>query len=115
MVKKTGIFLIIIGFTLPLILLMFFGDNWVPAKQVGIIYSIMNSELKLFSYEVESDNENGATTWGDLEKNKESNDRFAYLDVTKDKIASIPFRYVAGTGLIFIILGTSIIIKELTL
>jgi hypothetical protein len=109
--KKVGITLIILGFLIPLILLLFFGDNWVPEKQVGIIYSIINSDLSLFKYKKDKiirleDSE--GITWDDFTLIEEE----GYITKKTYEKYSISFRYVAGLGLISIILGSLIIIRE---
>lgn len=100
-IKKLGYILIILGVFLPLLLLMFFGDDWYPAKQSGIIYSILNSKIVFVEEEKHPIKFYGKTKV-DL----------SYLDVDE---VSISFRYLAGSGLIFILIGSAILIKELEL
>ena len=111
MVKKIGAALIISGFLIPLILLLFFGDNWVPTNQLGIIFSIMNTDLKFYESEYLNQinkNKKYDTDIFDLplyskeDKEKDKEERF-----------TIPFRYAVGGGLISIVLGSFIFIKEM--
>ena len=105
MVKKIGAALIISGFLIPLILLLFFGDNWVPTNQLGIIFSIMNTDLKFYESEyLNKINENKEYDVFDLELHAEKN---------KEERFTIPFRYFVGSGLISIVLGSFIFIKEM--
>lgn len=97
--KKVGYILIILGIFLPLLLLMFYGENWVPSKQAGIIYSIMNAQI---TYENE-----------DYKKLEKDNDRFSYLSYPNAKKYTIQFRHAVGSGLISIVLGGFILIKEM--
>ena len=101
MIKKIGAALIISGFLIPLILLLFFGDNWVPTNQLGIIFSIMNADLKFYESEY-------------LNKTKENKyDLKRYSEKEKEERFTIPFRYAVGGGLISIISGGFILIKEM--
>jgi len=101
--KKIGAALIISGFLIPLILLLFFGVRWLPSRQSGIIFSIMNADLKFYESEY-------------LNKTKENKyDLERYSEKEKEERFTIPFRYAVGGGLIFIFLGGSILIKEMKL
>jgi len=111
--KKIGMILIIIGLVGPIILLMFFGENWFPAGNVGIVSSIIHSELVF----VENTDKNEDTTkinmpdWG--EDNPTENEMSDFEEYNF-KI-SITFRYVLGLGLVSILLGSIILIKEFNL
>ncbi|PTV94429.1 hypothetical protein C8C76_1323 [Halanaerobium saccharolyticum] len=103
-----GAALIISGFLIPLILLLFFGNDWVSVKQVGIIYNIMNADLRFY----ESEYLNKIEQDGYVDIKKMNYEGKIYIDWEKtseeykeDKY-TIPFRYAAGSGLISIILGS---------
>jgi hypothetical protein len=95
--KKIGVFLIVGGLMIPLLLLLFFGNNWVPSKKVGLLYSIMNAEI---TYKNE-----------EYKKMEKSNERFGFLNYVNAVKYTIPFRYLAGGGLIFICIGGFIFIR----
>jgi len=119
---KTGIILIIAGIIIPLVMFLFWGDRYVP--QAGLIYNMKNSKLVFKEgYKSSKKNKTGLPTqeiledWAsedeDIKEDKgkyEEPDEYTF-EFSEEK--SIPFKYVSGVGLLVVLLGVGLVIKEI--